>query len=255
MIRCKKCGGTCSDIGGGMYECEFCGSVFSGNEIAAAPTAVAPAEKASDSGADVFDNSINGILEITCKGRKGSWSGSGYLISVGGYAVTNAHVAADSDGRPCSSIAVKLCGHIVSASVVALADDKAGLGRGSDLALIQLSSVPASAKALPLDASGSSRNGEQVYVIGNSLGCGTCITSGIISDRARRLGDGKTYIMTDCAVNGGNSGGPIFNCKGQVIGTIVSRGLTREGTDAEGMNYAVPVSELIAFLNARGIKI
>ncbi len=254
-VKCIHCGGACVEIGNGEYECQFCGSTFSRDEVPGAQKASVPAAQSSDSGADVFEKNINGILEISCVGRQGAWSGSGYLITGDGYAVTNAHVAADEDGSPCGNIKVKVCNQIVAAKVVALADNRAGSGNGIDLAVIKLSQIPFGAKPLSFALSSPLRNGEQVYVIGNSLGYGTCITSGVISDKARRLNDGKTYIMTDCAVNGGNSGGPIFNNKGQVIGTIVSRGLAHDGSDAEGMNYAIPLNNLTEFLNRLNIRV
>lgn len=249
MFKCKKCGGECEEHSD-EYQCLFCGSVFEKHDLTVNKTNLT-AVQTGDYGADVFEKNINGILEVSCTGRHNTWSGSGYLITKDGYAVTNAHVAADDDGRPCKNIKVKLCNQTISASVIALADDKAGSGKGIDIAIIKISQVPYSAQPFELGNSEILRNGEQVYVIGNSLGYGTCITSGIISDKARRLNDGKTYIMTDCAVNGGNSGGPIFTSKGQVIGTIVSRGLTHDGSDAEGMNYAIPIENLIKFLSEK----
>ena len=86
------------------------------------------------------------------------------------------------------------------------------------------------------------RIGESIYVVGNSLGHGTCITSGIVSDR-KRMVDGQMLMMTDSAVNGGNSGGPVFNTAGNVIGLIVS------GIDnAEGMNFAIPSDDVLDFV-------
>ena len=55
--------------------------------------------------------------------------------------------------------------------------------------------------------------------------------------------------MTDCAVNGGNSGGPIFNQRGLVIGTITLQGRTHNGADAEGMNYAIPANTVKMFIS------
>ena len=250
-VKCIQCGGPCTEIGNGEYECQFCGSTFSKEELAPVPVkqpAPAPIANNNDSGANVFEKNINGILEIACAGKKGSWSGSGYIISCNGYAITNAHVAADDvDGQPCQKIVVRVCGQTIPASVVALADDKAGHGSGIDLAIIKLAHLPAGVTPLAFESLSNIRNGEPVFVIGNSLGEGTCITSGIVSDKARNV-NGKTFIMTDCAVNGGNSGGPIFDRKGLIIGTITLQGRAHDGGDAEGMNYAIPANVVQMFV-------
>lgn len=260
MKKCKLCGGACYSIGGGEYQCDCCGNIFGEEDlinvkeraqIEAAKTraaeevrAKADIEKAKikanasvNRGADLYDNCIDGVLEISCRGKQGSWSGSGYIISRYGYAVTNAHVAADSDGYGCNDIKVRVCGQNVRAKVVVLADDKAGHGSGVDLAIIQLERMPSGAKALPMGDSDALRTGEQIYVIGNSLGYGTCITGGIVSDRYR-----NGYIMYDCATNPGNSGGPVFNAKGEVIGTHAAGQRGDNGAKVQGMNYAIPIS-------------
>lgn len=239
-MRCKVCNGECEPIGGGKVKCIYCGAIFSENESPAAPAA--PVSQKSAGGANVFEQNINGILEIRWQNGKYIISGSGFLVDRSGYAVTNAHVVTYEDGRSCKSVSVKLCGQELSASVEVLGDDRHGHGKGVDLALIKLSHVPSGAKVLQFEDFKNVRIGEQVYVIGNSLGYGTCITSGIVSDKARPV-DGKILLMTDCAVNGGNSGGPIFNEKGKVIGAIVS------GIDqAEGMNFAIPADTIQKFL-------
>ena len=242
-MNCKNCGGPCKETPNG-FVCIYCGATM-------APEAVTTSFSSPKrhSGADVFEKSINGVLEIACVGRNAEWSGSGYLISLKGYAITNAHVAADQDGSPCKNMIAMLCGQPIPATVIALADDRAGSGSGIDLALIRLNYVPRDAVALPFLQNGNVRNGEEVFVIGNSLGRGTCITSGIVSDAERRM-NGRWYLMTDCAVNGGNSGGPIFNSRGQVIGTITLQGRTRTGADAEGMNYAIPAEVVKRFIEA-----
>lgn len=243
-MRCKICNGESEPLGGGKFRCLYCGNTFFASENAA-PAAVE--SKRYDSGADVFENNIGGILEISCEGRRSAWAGSGYLFSKRGYAMTNAHVAADDDGSPCRKIAVRLCGQTISATVVALADDRAGSGSGPDLAILRLASLPFGATALSFEQVENIRNGEEVFVVGNSLGDGTCITSGIVSDKRRRL-NGKELLMTDCAINGGNSGGPIFNRKGLVIGTICSSRIHQDGSATEGMNYAVPVDIVKRFI-------
>lgn len=250
-VKCIHCGAPCVETKGG-YECPFCGSVFSADELPTS-SAVRQSSVRGGGGADVFEKNEGGILEISCVGKQGAWVGSGYLVSPRGYAITNAHVAADDvDGKPARKMVVRLCGQEISATVVSLADDRAGNGSGIDLAIIRLASVPQKATVLSFENSDNVRNGEPVYVIGNSLGEGTCITSGIVSDKARAVGR-KTFIMTDCAVNGGNSGGPIFNGAGKVIGTITLQGRARDGADAEGMNYAIPSNVVTSFLRRNNI--
>lgn len=258
-VKCIYCGGSCHEVKNGEYECQFCGATFSKEELAPAFRKQSISEtKNADSGVDVFDKNINGVLEIMAAGKKGSWAGSGYIISEKGFAITNAHVAADEDGQPCRKMVVRVCKQEISATVVALADDKAGNGNGVDLALIKLAKMPQDALALSFESFSNVRNGEKVFVIGNSLGDGTCITSGIVSDRRRVLG-GKELLMTDCAINGGNSGGPIFNEKGLVIGTICSSRIKADGSDTKGMNYAVPgdiVQQFVEQVQRRaGIKL
>ena len=257
-VKCLNCGAPCDKVGHNQYKCMFCGSTFDEDDFAtsASPAAVKqPVTVKGESGADVFEKNINGILEISCSGKQGSWAGSGYIISPQGYAITNAHVAADdTDGRPCQRMIVHVCGQDIPAVVVALADDRAGSGNGIDLALIKLLKMPADAVVLSFEQSDAVRNGEPVFVIGNSLGQGTCITSGILSDKARNI-RGKSFIMTDCAVNGGNSGGPIFNGRGRVIGTITLQGRSHDGADAEGMNYAIPSKTVMNFLQRNNISV
>ena len=257
MKKCPICSGDCKSAGNGMYKCLFCGNSFSDADFEATSVKAdgyAPFAKDADHGADLFDRSISATLDVTCRGKNGSWAGSGYIITESGYAVTNAHVAADTDGSPCRNIVVKVCNQTVPAAVVALADDKAGHGKGVDLAIIKLLKMPAGATRLRLEDFSNVKTGERVYVIGNSLGDGACITSGIISDRRRSLG-GKTLLMTDCAINGGNSGGPILNEKGLVIGTICSARLKQDGSETKGMNYAVPADIVKEFIDLVGINL
>lgn len=246
-FKCKTCGGKCLLTSTGEYQCESCGSVYpyeENNSFFSRPSVVE-----NDSGVNVFEKNINGILEIECTDKNEVWAGSGYLVSKNGLAITNAHVVANStDGRPYQNIMVKLCNQRIPAIVVALGDDRAGNGKGVDLALIQLAKIPMNATPLSFENFDRVRNGEKVYVIGNSLGDGTCITSGIVSDKNRVL-NGKKVLMTDCAINGGNSGGPIFNVQGKVIGTICSERIKRDGTATKGMNYAVPADIVRFFID------
>ena len=84
--------------------------------------------------------------------------------------------------------------------------------------------------------------GEDVYVIGNSKGEGLCILEGIVSDVHRSVG-GKDYIMITAPVTRGNSGGPVFNSEGKLIG-VVKGG----HSDVNSMNFVIPIKTIIEFL-------
>lgn len=238
MKRCDCCGDNMT-VRGNQYYCASCGNTAPLEKSAPAPAPTPTpvnVSKKSTSGADVFENNVNGILEIRCPDGNVLHSGSGLLINKIGYCVTNAHVVSDKTGRVYPEIQAKLAGETVKAYVMVLADNQGGHGKGDDLAVLRLERVPSKACPVKLADFNKVRIGEEVFVIGNSLGYGTCITSGIVSDKSRNV-NGKMLMMTDCAVNGGNSGGPIFNAEGNVIGVICS------GIDgAEGMNFAIPTT-------------
>ena len=254
--QCKTCGGELVLVGG-TYYCQYCENAYKAQNVQGTDgktqmTAAKTTTKLSEnSGVDVFEDNIDGVLEITWNDERYKHSGSGYIISPDGYAITNTHVVTHESGAACSKVTVRVKNTETTASIVALGDDRHGLGSGIDLALIKLDSKPAGIKTMKFADFSKVKNGERIYVIGNSLGYGTCITSGIVSDKLRVV-DGDNLLMTDCAINGGNSGGPMFNEKGEVIGTIVS------GIDgAEGMNFAIPCNDVIDFINkhAPSVKI
>ncbi len=251
MVKCPSCGGETESIGGGNYRCVYCFKEFS--ESAAVKQQSVSVRPTASEGVDVFENNVKGVLEITCKNPSGWSAGSGLLVTSNGYALTNAHVVTDG-GRPCRDITVKIAGTTTKADIVALGDDRGGNGNGVDLALIKLHTVPYGAKVITIGDFSKVRIGEQVFVIGNSLGDGTCITSGIVSDKTRKV-NGKTLMMTDCAINGGNSGGPIFNAQGIAIGVIVASRIKSDGTATEGMNYAIPADIVKDFSAKHGIRL
>ena len=244
MDKCRTCGGTLINVGNGVSQCLYCRNEYKENDnlnLNFFPTSKGVAQQ-KDHGVDVYENNINGVLEIRWSDDRYIHSGSGLLITKQGYALTNTHVVTHENGESCDRVNVRINGYDTYASVVKLGDDEHGNGSGIDLALIKLDEVPKNAKALTFTNSDLIKNGERIFVIGNSLGYGTCITNGIVSDKSRNV-DGKNLIMTDCAVNGGNSGGPVFNDKGQVLGVIVS-GISA----AEGMNFAIPSNDAIGFI-------
>lgn len=219
MKKCKLCGGSCVEISPNTYQCEWCGNTFSAEDFSSVKNT--KVSSLSDVGTNVFEKNIHGVLEITWNDGQYLNSGSGFLINEDGYCITNTHVVTFENGQSCGSVTVKINDEKLTSRVVTLGDNQHGSGQGVDLALIKLPYVPKGATVMEFEDFNNVKVGETVYVIGNSLGQGTCMTSGIVSDKARNV-NGKILLMTDCAVNGGNSGGSIFNKEGRVIGAIVS---------------------------------
>ncbi len=161
--------------------------------------------------------------------RRATALGSGFIIDPSGLVVTNNHVITDAD-----EISVILHdGRAFKAKVVG-ADSKA------DLALLRLEDAPSKLPSVPLGNSDLSRVGDWVLAIGNPYGLGGTVTAGIISARSRDINAGPydDFIQTDAAINKGNSGGPLFNQAGQVIG-IDSAIYTPNGGSV-GIGFAIP---------------
>lgn len=247
MKKCTSCGGNVVSIGDYVY-CTYCGNAYRKNDTAEPNTIEKKEIVQFDTGVNVFDDNINSVLEIRWTDGNSLYSGSGFIISPDGYAITNTHVVTSENGDSCVSATVSFGGTTSEAEVIKLGDSQHGLGSGIDLALIKIEGYTGGNPVKFADFN-NVKNGEAVFVIGNSLGFGTCITCGIVSDKRRNV-NGKMLLMTDCAVNGGNSGGPMFNAKGEVIAVIVS-GIP----GAEGMNFAIPVDDVISFINSCNRKI
>ena len=101
----------------------------------------------------------------------------------------------------------------------------------------------AAIKAVEIGDSSSLKVGEQVVAIGNALGYGQSVTTGIVSalDRTLEEDSDATFIQTDAAINPGNSGGALLNMQGQLVGINSAK---QASTEVEGMGYAIPVSEV-----------
>ena len=156
--------------------------------------------------------------------------GSGFIISSDGYIMTNAHVV---DGA--SQVTVKLTDrHEYSAKVI-------GSDRRADIAVLKID-----VKGLPTVKIGNPsklRPGEWVIAIGSPFGFDNSVTAGIVSAKARSLpgedGNYVPFIQTDVPVNPGNSGGPLFNLDGEVVG-INSQIFSRTG-GYMGLSFAIPI--------------
>ena len=153
--------------------------------------------------------------------------GSGFIVSADGYVLTNAHVVADA-----SEVTVKLTDRREFIAKVI------GVDKRSDVALIKIA-----ATGLPTVRFGDSerlRPGQWVIAIGSPFGFENSVTAGVVSATARPLDETYVpFIQTDAAVNPGNSGGPLFNVDGEVIG-INAQIYSRTG-GYMGMSFAVPI--------------
>ena len=246
-MYCEKCGAPVEEVRPNEYHCNFCNHTFSvAGAAPAQPQQAADTEgkPAKLSGEQIYDQAIKSVVEIYASNRGSSHGScaSGFVVSEQGFVITNAHAVLDDNGQVCSDIRIKTQKGIFSASVVAIGKPADNRNNNVDLCLLYSEGL-----TITPDSFGdidTVKNGQRVYLIGNSLGMGSCITSGIVSDRARAMpGLQYPYIMTDVAANHGNSGGPLYNEQGEVIGVLVA------GIDhAEGMNYAIPVNIVDGFM-------
>ena len=165
-------------------------------------------------------------------------SGSGFIISADGYLVTNHHVVEGA-----SKLTVMLQnGKEYQAKLV-------GYDAANDMAVLKIDGTD-----LPYVKLGSSKDlivGDQVVAIGNPLGELTnSLTVGYVSATDRGISTGGALInmiQTDVAINSGNSGGPLFNMKGEVIGITTAKysGTSGSGATIEGISFAIPIDDVV----------
>ena len=154
--------------------------------------------------------------------------GSGFFISENGSILTNHHVIADAD-----EIIVTLTdGREFKAKVV-------GSDERTDVALLQVDAKDMA--TLPIGNPKKLKKGQWVLAIGSPFGLESTVTSGIVSAIGRETGDYLPFIQTDVAVNPGNSGGPLLDLQGQVVG-INSQIVSRSG-GFMGISLAIPIDE------------
>ena len=166
------------------------------------------------------------------KTRKATSLGSGFVVDAAkGYIVTNNHVIADADEinvvlHNDRTIKAELIGH----------DPKL------DIALLKIPTEGLSLKAVEFGDSDVIRVGDWVLAIGNPFGLGGTVTAGIISARARDINAGPydDFLQTDASINRGNSGGPMFNVDGKVIG--INTAIFSPSGGSVGIGFAIPAN-------------
>lgn len=155
---------------------------------------------------DIIETSIPSVVTV----RTDVGQGTGFIIEGTGFVVTNAHVLSDGSGNLASGI------HTITYNQGTKTAEFIGYDGDLDIALLKISGTYT---ALDLGNSNSVQVGEKVIAIGNPLGLQFSVSQGIISAVHRAGPNGiPAYIQTDAALNRGNSGGPLINTKGEVIG-------------------------------------
>jgi S1-C subfamily serine protease len=214
----------------------------------AAPSAVADAgsphtrtDRPTDkTPAELFREVSPSVVTITARSPNGEGGGTGFLIDKDGTLVTNHHVIENA-----TRVRVKFSGGATFEEVELLVDEST-----VDLALLRVDMTALfdgshlDAKSLPLANSDDVVVGEHAIVIGNPLGLESTLTDGLVS--SRRIYENRAWIQFSAPIGSGNSGGPVFNMRGEVIGVATASlsGRDHGAAVAQNLNLAVPINEL-----------
>ena len=185
------------------------------------------------SATEIYKKCRDFVVEIEADFNDTLSQGTGIILG-NGYILSNAHVVLDKNKKN------------VADSIICKFSDKLSLefdllyaDINKDLAILYSEELDKDGAIFDEDAV---ETGEKVYAIGNSKGQGICILDGIVSDK-NRLCNKESFIMYSAPTVTGNSGGPLFNAKGKIIGVV-----TLGRKDATAMNYAIPVETIKIFI-------
>jgi putative serine protease PepD len=215
-----------------------------------------PASSAPLSVNEIYERAYRGVVEITANGSAESpfgeqqpqqALGSGFVYNEEGHVVTNQHVV---DGA--SSVSVRLWNdQTYDAEII-------GTDRSTDLALLDVDAPASVLHPIPLADSSKVEVGDAVVAIGSPFGLEQTVTSGIVSALHRTVDAPNNFsindtIQTDAAINHGNSGGPLLNAQGRVIG--VNAQIESDSGGNDGVGFAIPsntVKSIVSQLAADG---
>jgi len=194
--------------------------------------------------AEVADYVAPSVVTISADVNGGTSLGTGVIISTDGEILTNAHVVENA-----TEIRVRLAGETEPRRVSLLAAD-----RGNDLALLRMSGD--GFEAATFADPGSIRLGDEVVAIGFALGLDgePSVTLGIVSALNRSIGQSDVFldglIQTDAAISSGNSGGPLVNAAGEVVGINTAVARDTSTTSATNVSFAISVTEALPIVEA-----
>lgn len=189
----------------------------------------------------IYDTYSDAVVCITVETSKGTGAGTGFIMSKDGYIMTCQHVV---DGA--SAISVTL-NNATSYEATLVGSDK-----DQDFAVLKIDPGEDELTAVVLGDSSLLGVGDSVTVIGNALGTlANTLTTGVVSalDRAITMSDGTvmSLMQTDCTINSGNSGGPLFNQYGEVVGIVnakySSSAYDTSAASIEGIGFAIPIND------------
>lgn len=209
--------------------------------VPAPATAASPAPPAAAApnavGGDQFDQARKSVVTVIAKHsfEKGFATGTGFFVDAQGRVVTNFHVVRQTDYQQ-----ILLPGSKEPIDARILSEDPEG-----DLVLLQTYVTPPVPVAPMTLSSSELKMGDTVFALGSPAGpeLAVSLSRGIVSsDRPRTFGD-RSFIQHDAAVNPGNSGGPLLNVRGEVVGLNVAK-----VRDTEGISFAIPIEDVRRFI-------
>ena len=199
----------------------------------------------------VYEMNVNSVVAISNQATTNVYgqitetasSGSGFIISEDGYVVSNYHVV---EGATTLTV-ITYDGTEYDAELI-------GYDQSNDVSLMKIDAT--GLDPVTIGSSDKLIVGDQVVAIGNPLGeLTSTLTVGYISAKDRTINTDGTYninmMQTDAAINSGNSGGPLFNMKGEVIGITTAKysGESSSGATIEGIGFAIPIDDVIGMLD------
>lgn len=181
---------------------------------------------------DLYNDAQASVVRI----RSANGLAAGLVVSTSGEILTNAHVV-----RGTARLEIETYDGDVFQTKVVRTDQH------HDLALLQVEGSAATWIPLPLKPTSLPRVGSEVYVVGHPLGLGWTVSRGIVSANRKPGEVGRTaMIQTDAAISPGNSGGPLLNRHGDLVGLVVAK---LSGGGAENVAFAIPASAVLEFLD------
>ena len=235
---CRNCGSEDVVIKDNKMYCPCCGQSFD-----LAPKKEESAIHIDDASSRKVDKMFNRVVSIQALVDTTIKVGTAFFISTK-YAITNAHILFNDETKASTIVGKNYEGDKTYHFEIVDYD------MNLDIAVLESKDVSAFHFCTLTELV---KNGEEVFAIGNSKGEGLCIVNGLISDKNRMV-DGIEYIMSSVLVTNGNSGGPLFNSNGFVVGMI-----TMSTPDVAMMNYALPSKAINLYLsrvkNTKGVPV